>query len=447
MPRLDLSWMKGRTWGGHAAPRSSDTGAATNLPPTPPSTAMTKYMFLTAYGAPYLTWVKEDLRLQTRYQEELPRASGRKHKILLMSGTLMTGGAEAFAVNTAKIMNAAGHEVHLWVDIPGEYRLADGFEVLTGDPSEHVNRLGIDTVIFNNGAAIWKATQVRRNTTAKLGLCVHGLVRWTVDQFTQCKDDVHALDFAWGFSRACGGMKQVGLIPESMPCYQLSCPVDDEGLPFTERDWSGEINVGYVGRCSPEKDLSALAKLWYRLHLMSDGRLRFHFVGGLDPSRCSDPQYTAWLGPVIDRRNATEEWQQLLEAGVLTDHGHLSQNDTHAVVRGLHFMTLTSEFEGQPVVFTEAQASGAICVMRRVGEVGEQLGDGGVLVQPTSRMISDDSITSMAKSVMALLQDESECRRMAEEGRRIFDARHAPAAWLSNVEAMLEEVHGGTRTA
>ena len=385
---------------------------------------------------PYLTWVPENLRAQTIDPTTLPDRPHVRRRILLLSSTYLTGGAEMFAVNVARIL-APYHDVFLWSQRPGPYVITGDLPVHEGDPVELAKSLDVDLVIYNNGAGFWTSDRFRAELPrAKTVMNLHGLVQWTVNQFKGYEGHIRHVDAFWAFSRVCGAMKYFGF---QSPAYELHCPVPDERFPFRERRWKAPYNIGYVGRVSVEKNLVNLVLLWHRIWTSLGDRVRFHFVGGLDPMN-KDPEYLAWLGPVVSKAKGLPEWKAMMDAGVLSDYGQSPPEKVAEVVRRLHVLTLTSDFEGEPVVFTEAMASGCICSFRDVGEVGEQLRGHGLLTTARTRKMDTQELDEMAASIVDLLHHPKRCQERARAGRARYEQRHAPEAWAANFNRMIEDV-------
>lgn len=347
----------------------------------------------------------------------------------------MTGGAEVFAVNAAKAL-APSHDVYLWTQRSGDYTIQGTIPIYDVDPVMLAKALACDLVVFNNGCGLRLADRFHAETNAKTVLCLHGLVKWTADQFRGLRELIGRVDAIWAFSSVLGGMRVLGY---NRPSYQLHCPVDGQGFPFVRRAWRAPYRIGYIGRVSVEKNLCALVGLWHRIWLLMGDRVRFDFIGGLDPSN-HDAAYLRWLGPVIAKAKALPEWGELIQAGAIVDHGHCERARVRGLIRGMHLVTLTSDFEGEPVVFTEAMASGAICSFRALGEVDEQLSGCGLLTVPQARKLEDSELQAMASGIVDLLRDPARCRRLALAGRARYESTHAFPAWAENFDRMMGDI-------
>lgn len=385
---------------------------------------------------PYLTWVPEDLRAQTIDSTTLAPYAGPRRKILMMSSSYLTGGAEIMAVNTARIL-APYHDVFLWSQRPGEYTITGNLKVYTGDPVLLAKALRVDLVIYNNGAAFWYSERFKAEyPKVKTVMCLHGLVQWTVDQFHGLEGQVRSVDAFWAFSRVCGAMKSFGF---NAPAYELHCPIDATQHPYKPRCWRTPYHIGYVGRVSPEKNLVGLLRLWGKLYDKLKGKVIFHFVGGLDPTN-NDQQYLDWLTPVINAAKATPEWGMLKSNGALIDHGHCNPTQVHEVVDKMHLMTLASDFEGEPVVFLEAMASGCLCSFRDVGEVGQLLIGTGLLTKADYRHMDEAEMDRMVDGIVDQLHHPARCQSMALAARKRIEKRHANDVWADNFARMMGDI-------
>ena len=87
--------------------------------------------------------------------------------------------------------------------------------------------------------------------------------------------------------------------------------------------------------------------------------------------------------------------------------------EPHSLIGGADVFTLPSRADAFPVVVLEAMTLARPVVAFDVGGVREQLDDTGIVVAP-------EDVTAMAQAVVALLEDETERRRLgAEAARRV----------------------------
>ena len=153
--------------------------------------------------------------------------------------------------------------------------------------------------------------------------------------------------------------------------------------------------IGHVGRFHPDKDHTTLltaCKIFFE-KTASD----VHFVlVGLD----------------VDENNAY--LQGLLESYNLQSKVHLLglRKDIPLIMAGFDLFTLSSRTEASPLVILEAMASSLPCVATDVGDVGDMLGDTGLLVPPLDP-------PALAAAWLVLLQMDPEQRGVL--GRKAFE--------------------------
>jgi glycosyltransferase involved in cell wall biosynthesis len=106
----------------------------------------------------------------------------------------------------------------------------------------------------------------------------------------------------------------------------------------------------------------------------------------------------------------------------------------------LDVLTMTSHFEGEPVVFLEAMASGALCSFRDVGECSQLLDGRGMMTQPIQCNTSDDEIDHMAANIIGTLKKSVLCHRMAVAARERIELKHSNGSWGDNFQRMMEDI-------
>lgn len=164
-----------------------------------------------------------------------------------------------------------------------------------------------------------------------------------------------------------------------------------------------KIQVGFVGRIVPIKDVKTLVKA-ARIVLMQAPEATFHLIGPLD----EHPEY------VEEVRGLIADLQ--IQRSVLL-HGRM---DVREVYPRLDVMILTSLSEGQPLSMLEAMAAGVPSVATDVGCCRELvsgrtpedrgLGECGIITSPRSP-------AQTAQAILAICRDPERFSQMARIGK------------------------------
>lgn len=172
-----------------------------------------------------------------------------------------------------------------------------------------------------------------------------------------------------------------------------------------------------VGRLVPEKRFDSF------LHVLAEVR------------RC---QTTPVQGVIVGAGPLRNELERLAgQLGLLPDgvefRGPVA--DTSTLFHGADLFLLTSDYEGTPNVVLEAMASGLPVVATRVGDMPELVAD-----QQTGRLCEPGNVSQITETVLRLLADAEERRRIAKSARRFVEAARS----VSSLPERLAELYSQT---
>ncbi len=167
----------------------------------------------------------------------------------------------------------------------------------------------------------------------------------------------------------------------------------------------GEVRFIYVGRLSPEKDVTTLLRAFA---LAERPQARLSIVG--------DGPERAWLSSMA---------AQLGCANHLRWMGSITREGVRAALRAADVFVLPSRFESMSYTLLEAMACGVACVATRVGGNADLIrhGETGILVPPNDP-------PALAEAMVRLSGSREERARLAHAANR--------AARAYTLEAMLE---------
>lgn len=178
--------------------------------------------------------------------------------------------------------------------------------------------------------------------------------------------------------------------------------------------------VGAVGRLSPEKGHTVLLEAFQRVKAnYPDAYLLIVGGGDLHDSLV----------------------QRTRELGIDTSVRYLGvRRDVPQLMKIIDVFTLSSLYEGLPLVILEAMASGATVVASNVGGVPEIIEDEreGLLVPPSDP-------PALAAAIMRILSDPNLAARLRLAAMTTVRARYSAKHMASRHEALYATLHGGRR--
>lgn len=191
----------------------------------------------------------------------------------------------------------------------------------------------------------------------------------------------------------------------------LTASTAEEPL-LEERNPSGEIRIGFVGRMVPQKGVDLLIRAWPAVRERFP-RGRLHMVG--EGSHAAEYQQLArdlGIHPFI-------HWV-----------GALPPDRIPSFMGGLDLLVVPSRWEGFGLVAAEAMAAGVAVVASRVDGLAEVVHNGecGVFVPP-------ENPQALAEAIVSLLENPERRGRMGKQGRNIVRERFSPERfrheWIS----------------
>jgi glycosyltransferase involved in cell wall biosynthesis len=219
----------------------------------------------------------------------------------------------------------------------------------------------------------------------------------------------------------------LGLPRERMHVVRPGINLKGHGGPREFRD-RPPFTLGYFARICPDKGFHNLVDAYLLLRKMPDApacRLR---VSG-------------WLGenyrPFFD-----EQMNKLRDAGLAAEVEHV-ECPTHAdkvrFLQSLDVLSVPTTYrEPKGLYVLEALANGVPVAQPAHGSFPEliEATGGGVLVEP-------ENPAALAAGIRQLLKDAPLRRRLAEDGRKTFQARFTAEAMARETVAVLEQYHHG----
>ncbi|MBV6429343.1 MAG: hypothetical protein KIPDCIKN_03894 [Haliscomenobacter sp.] len=172
------------------------------------------------------------------------------------------------------------------------------------------------------------------------------------------------------------------------PCLSIS-EIEDAKLDFSNKDYTGKIQICFVGQLEPGKGvmnllegilpLDAESKV-HSLHVIGDGSLR---------------------GEVEAISNLFKNIQVHL-------HGYLQRHEINLIYANSHINILPSESEGFPKVIAEGAAYGAIPVVTNISSLSEYINNSN------GRLLTSNNPEQIRKTVKELiLMNGNELKLMA----------------------------------
>lgn len=392
----------------------------------------------------YLDWITDAMRAKVVEPGTLPSAPKAMRRVLWVTDTLGAGGAERLVETGARLMAQAGHQVWIWAlqkpaDGCWSMDQTGGIGVGYGSTAEClglVKRERIEIAVLSNMAGSAMCQRLDQAGVACIGI-PYGLVEWNLRRIAVpgIRDHLSAL---WAYRDIAAGLLAKGY---DFPAYRFLAPMDLDEWEFGEmRSWQPPFRVCYVGRMSNEKNLHAMLSLWQRVRDRAGCDVVFDVVGGVDPhSPKEHREYWATCERLF-REDAL--YQELNTAGCLVPHGYVGDaGHLRDILRTAHFLALTSDFEGEPVVFLEAMALGTLCVGRRMSEVAPLLDGCGILSTPKTERMSAEELDEMADKIVTTMRGPAEdYYRMAGDARRRVEREHDGAEWLDHFERIAADV-------
>lgn len=393
----------------------------------------------------YLDWITDAMRSKVTDPGTLPEASSVRRRILWITDTLGAGGAERLVETGARLCAQAGHQVWIWA----LQRPADGAWCMdqtggigvgygsTADCLALVKRERIEVAILSNLAGSAMCQRLDQAGVACIGI-PYGLVEWNLRRIAVpgVRDHLAAL---WAYRDIAAGLLQKGY---DFPAYRFLAPMDLDAFEFGEmRMWQPPFQIAYCGRMSNEKNLHALLELFARVQARtSQNEVALRIIGGVDPH---SPQAHQEYWATCERLMLEDPLYQKLDAtGCVVRHGYIGDAEhLMNVMRCCHFLALTSDFEGEPVVFLEAMALGTLCVGRRMSEIAPLLDGCGILSTPKTERMSTAELDEMADAIVAAIRAPAETYyQMACDARRRVEREHDGHTWIDNLERIVTDV-------
>jgi len=208
----------------------------------------------------------------------------------------------------------------------------------------------------------------------------------------------------------------VTMIPNGIDAEEFHPPSEHE-RDVARRAWGIPLDafvIGGVGRLVPQKNIS-----------------RFLDAAVLVLARHSSALFViAGTGPQEEELRA-----KALSLGIderVRFLGHVA--DRLSLYHSMDALLMTSDFEGTPMVLLEAMACGLPVVASAVDGIAEVCTHGrdAVLVRPSSSQ-------GFANQVEALLQDETQCRKLGSEARKTILDRYEIRDLVRRIERIYEE--------
>lgn len=391
-------------------------------PPEPPakkpSMLLAKTLVYEFLDKPYLSWVKD-----TRHDDlPTPPKDTRPLRVLILGNTLAVGGAERLALDMGNVLVKAGHSVTFGLNHKPTFDC--GLTVLPQDEAVSAGVYDVALLVNLNGCDHVPA--LAASGCKVLGL-PYGLVSWNIQQMGHNEALLKDITF-WAYPKIAAGLKALGV---DNKCYPMRGFTND--AKYTPAKISvGKPVLAFIGRISPEKNIQATCKLASMLGAP------LHIIGGVDPGSPED--HRVHFQKCIDTVKASSEWCEAWESGLLIEHGYCG--DVPSLLKKVKptVVVLTSDFEGEPLVFLEAMSRGILCAGRDVCSVGDALRGSGVLSTPVSRKISAQELLELARGIQAAHSSRDAYKELVDEGREKVLQDYSPAAWLESFHRVCRAV-------
>ena len=403
------------------------------------------------YGQPdpggsgfYLDWITDAMRSRVTDPDSLPAAPKERRRILWITDTLGAGGAERLVETGVRLCVEAGHKVWLWAlqkPADGNWTMSEtgGVEVGYGDPNACVRLCRaqkIEVAFLSNFAGSGMVEKLDKAGVACIGI-PYGFVEWNLRRIAVpgVRDHLAAV---WAYQNIGAGLLEKGY---DFPTYRFLAPIDLDDYDISEmRQWGPPWRIAYCGRMSNEKNLAALLRVFQRVQEKTTDKCILHVIGGVDPH--SPVPHQEYWAACEKRFHDDPLYIQLQNQDAIAAHGYVSGLEAiKQIMNCMHFLVLTSDFEGEPVVFLEAAALGTLCVGRRMSENVPLLDGCGILSAPKTERMSTVEVEDMADKIVATMRRPADdYYRMAGEARRRVAKEHDGPVWLARLERIVADV-------
>ncbi|WP_262272201.1 MULTISPECIES: glycosyltransferase [Microvirga] len=374
------------------------------------------------------------------------------------------GGVERATYAVARVLKAAGCEVHLFIfgepvynripendgvfktvnffadDYPlwGGPHTYSGHELMMGhDEAAKSEQLlgflaGLDVVINNQVAPVNAALGTLRRRGVKVLNYVHVLDRTSLgraaghpylslafehvyDAVLTCSRDMAE----WLHSMGIPDAKLIHI--QNAPSYPL--PENERNLVLEER-WRrpnrDRLNVLFLGRLDRQKGIERL------------------FLAARDLQLRAGPADWRIIGSDVIDRDACGSWQtRFQQIGVQVEPPVYAARDLNKAFAWADVILLPSRWEGAPLTILEAQRLGCVPIATAVGAVGELIEHrvDGILIDATN----DSAVAlELIAAIEGFARDRCELRRMAETAAE----RNATLVWGRTVEPLVRQIAG-----
>jgi len=371
------------------------------------------------------------------------RQSKRRLRVLFVSEILGAGGAEKLAEISTRLLTRAGHKCWAWSIAP----LSDGSLAGTDFGStticsgylpnavDLVKRENIQIVILNNTGGA-DCADLFRAAGAYCVIVPFGFTQYGINRLAALYGLEQNVAAVWGYESIAAAMLQKGF---SYRSYKYLAPLDLSEFSLSKRAWGPPFELGFCGRFSAEKNINAVLEVYSLVRERIAAPMRLHMIGGTNTN--SPANFREYWDAIRAQVCATPLYQQLLGRGELIDHGFIAEAPALIdVLRRVHVLMLTSDFEGEPVAFMEHMATGGVCAGRRVSEVGPLLDGCGILTDAVTERMTVAEKRQMADGIVALLTDEGRYRSMARASRKRVEHEHSPEVWVRRFDAVMTDV-------
>ena len=161
-----------------------------------------------------------------------------------------------------------------------------------------------------------------------------------------------------------------------------------ETSPQTEKKYTENFNVLYVGRNTPEKRVPLIAQIAKEV-AQFNSNIKFHFAGDVAASISNEyKEYCILHGEISDR------------------------NKLNAIYNDCHLLILASEREGFPLVIMEAMMNGLVTVSTNVGGISDHINDSnGILIEDNS---AEELKKSFTNHILNLANDKVSWNKMSD---------------------------------
>jgi glycosyltransferase involved in cell wall biosynthesis len=181
------------------------------------------------------------------------------------------------------------------------------------------------------------------------------------------------------------------------------------------------INIAYLGRLAPGKNVDILIRIWPRLSV-EDAQL--HIYGG-------GPQEG-------DLRNIA----QTIDPRRIHFHGAYDRDQLGAILKDIDLIVLPSTAEGLPTILIEGILAGIPFVATNVGSVAElALCHPDLIVVPFDE---DAIVSAIERMVIRIREGRVDNEGIAKRAQKLFDYRKVASRWLQILAMNPEEIRAGS---